>query len=68
MEPTSQGLKVLIRPCNNAMCPALFTDEAGRIFVQGSKLNRAAHEGLTVPDHEEVVEITPELIAFLKAH
>ncbi|MEO1145919.1 MAG: hypothetical protein AAFY26_10005 [Cyanobacteria bacterium J06638_22] len=49
------------------MCPALFSDDEGRIFVQGSKLNRTGYTRMTVPDHEEVVEITPELIAYLKA-
>lgn len=64
---TPNSLKVLVRPCDSGMCPALYADDAGRVFVQGSKLNRNNHAGLTVPAHEEVVEITPELIAFLKA-
>ena len=64
----STELKVLIRPCDSGMCPALYTDAEGRVFVQGSKLNRSTHNGLTVPEHEEVVEISPELIAFLKAN
>ena len=65
MTTTPQGLKVLVRPCDSGMCPALYADDVGRMFVQGSKLNRDNHAGLTVPAHEEVVEITPELIAFL---
>ncbi|ASC71504.1 hypothetical protein XM38_024560 [Halomicronema hongdechloris C2206] len=67
MKTTPQGLTVLVRPCDSGMCPALYADAAGRMFVQGSKLNRTSHAGLTVLAHEEVVEITPELIAFLKA-
>ena len=67
MTTTPRGLKVLVRPCDSGMCPALYTDEAGRVFVQGSKLNRTEHAGLSVPQHEEVVEISPELIAFLKS-
>jgi len=62
------NLKVLVRPCNSGMCPALYIDEAGRVFVQGSKLNPAEHAGFAVPQHEAVVEISPELIAFLKSH
>lgn len=68
MTTTPEGLKVLVRPCNSGMCPALYADESGRVFVQGSKLNPAEHAGLTVPHHEAVVEISPELIAFLKSH
>ena len=67
MTAIPQGLKVLVRPCDSGMCPALYADDAGRVFVQGSRLNRSAHVGLAVADHEEVVEISPELIAFLKA-
>lgn len=61
------NLKVLVRPCNSGMCPALYIDAVGRVFVQGSKLNLSDHTDLTVPEHEAVVEISPELIAFLKA-
>ncbi|MBT9317973.1 hypothetical protein [Leptothoe spongobia] len=68
MATTSQGLRVLVRPCNNGTCPALYADETGRVFVQGSKLNRTEHAGLNIPDHEEVVELTPELISFLKSN
>ncbi|WP_171974816.1 hypothetical protein [Leptolyngbya sp. 'hensonii'] len=64
---TQNSLKVLVRPCDSGMCPALYTDEAGRVFVQGSKLNPTQHAGLMVPDHEAVVEISPELITFLKS-
>jgi hypothetical protein len=68
MATTPNSLKVLVRPCDSGMCPTLFTDATGRVFVQGSKLNRTEHSGLTVSEHEEVVEITPELISFLKSH
>lgn len=68
MTTTSQSLKVLARLCDSGMCPALYADEAGRVFVQGNKLNPEGRSGLTVPTHEEVVEISPELIAFLKSN
>lgn len=67
MAAPPQGLKVLVRPCDSAMCPALYADEAGRVFVQGSKLNPLEHVGITVSNDEAVVEISPELIAFLKS-
>lgn len=67
MTTTPQGLKVLVRPCDSGMCPTLYADEAGRVFVQGSKLNPAEHAGLTVSNNEAVVEIAPDLIAFLKS-
>jgi hypothetical protein len=48
------------------MCPAVYSDEQGRVFVQGSRLTGAARDGITVGDHEDVVEVTPELIAFIR--
>ncbi|HHP7246042.1 MAG TPA: hypothetical protein ACFE0H_15280 [Elainellaceae cyanobacterium] len=68
MTAAPQSLKVLVRPCDSGMCPALYADETGRIFVQGKRLNQKESSGLTIPDHEAVVEIPPELIAFLKSN
>ena len=68
MTTNPTGLKVLARPCDSGMCPTLYSDESGRIFVQGNKINRMEHDGLTVAEHEEVVEISPDLIAFLKSN
>lgn len=62
----SQQLSTLFIPCNSGMCPALYTDEQGRMFVQGSRLTGAARSSITVGDHEDVVEVTPELIAFIR--
>ncbi|MEM9217088.1 MAG: hypothetical protein AAGD25_22430 [Cyanobacteria bacterium P01_F01_bin.150] len=67
MTTTPTGLTILARPCDSGTCPTLYVDEAGRVFVQGSKINRSEHSGLTIPEHEEVVELSPELIAFLKS-
>ncbi|MGJ3250406.1 MAG: hypothetical protein ACFE0J_04625 [Elainellaceae cyanobacterium] len=67
MTTTPHGLKVLIRPCDSGMCPALYTDDSGRVFVQGNKLSPTDHHGLSVASHEAIVEISPELIAFLKS-
>jgi hypothetical protein len=50
------------------MCPALYSDSSGRVFVQGSKLPADGRGDLTLSSDEEVVEITPELLAYLKAH
>jgi len=33
MKTTPQGLTVLVRPCDSGMCPALYSDDAGRVFV-----------------------------------
>lgn len=68
MTTTLKDLKVLVSPCNSGMCPALYADDSGRVFVQGNKLNRAEHTGLTISENEEVVELTSELITFLKSH
>jgi hypothetical protein len=62
----SQQLSTLFIPCNSGMCPALYSDEQGRMFVQGSRLSGVARDGVTLADHEDVVELTPELIAFIR--
>ena len=64
---TSQQLTVLISLCNSGMCPALYLDSTGKVFVQGTKLSSESRDELTVPGHEEIVEITPEILAFIKA-
>ena len=63
---TSNQLSTLFLPCNSGMCPAIYADEHGRLFVQGSRLAGPARNGLTLGDHEDVVEVTPELIAFIR--
>jgi len=68
--PMSQpvgDLTVLTRLCNSSSCPALYQDGEGRVFVQGSKLVQGTRTHLEVPDHEEVVEINPKLIDFLRS-
>ncbi|MBD1919486.1 MULTISPECIES: hypothetical protein [Cyanophyceae] len=62
----SQQLSTLFTPCNSGMCPTLYSDEQGRMFVQGSRLTGAARNGIALADHEDVVELTPELIAFIR--
>ncbi|PSN10540.1 hypothetical protein C7293_27675 [filamentous cyanobacterium CCT1] len=62
----SQQLSTLFVPCNSGMCPALYSDEHGRIFVQGVRLSGAARDSLALAGHEDVVELTPELIAFIR--
>ena len=62
----SQKLSTLFVPCNSGMCPALYSDEQGRMFVQGSRLSGAARDGVALADNEDVVELTPELIAFIR--
>ena len=63
----SQNLKVLLSLCDSGMCPTLYTDPQGRVFVQGSKLASGTRTELGVPENEEVVEIAPELIEFLRS-
>ncbi|MBE9117276.1 hypothetical protein IQ249_15350 [Lusitaniella coriacea LEGE 07157] len=67
MSHSTNNLKVLARLCNSGMCPALYQDEQGRVFVQGSKLAQGTSTEMGIPDHEAVVEITPELIDFLRS-
>lgn len=66
MSHKTQSLKVLVRPCNSGMCPTLYQDEQGRVFVQGNKLTQSERTELGIPEHEEVVELAPELINYLR--
>ncbi|MGB3493584.1 MAG: hypothetical protein WBA57_12700 [Elainellaceae cyanobacterium] len=67
MATSNNGLKILMRPCNSGMCPALYQDEQGRVFVQGHRLSDGDRTNLAVANHEEVVEISPELLSFLRS-
>ena len=67
MSQQSQNLKVLTRLCDSGMCPTLYTDPQGRVFVQGSKLASTTRTELGVPEHEEVVEIAPEIVEFIRS-
>lgn len=60
-------LTTLIKPCVSGACPALYRDEEGKVFVQGNKLSKANREGILIPDYEDVVELTPELINYLRS-
>lgn len=62
----SEKLTVLAKPCGDGTCPAIYKDEQGRLFLQGNKLPSTVKQGIEVADHEEVVEISPDLIDFLR--
>lgn len=64
MSGKTHGLEVLIEPCNNGMCPALYKDAKGRVFVRGEKLSEVAQT--QVARDEEIVEIAPEILDFLR--
>lgn len=66
MSETSD-LTVIVRPCNSGMCPTLYSDDTGKVFIQGLKLSSARKENLSVSDEEEIVEVSPELLSYLKA-
>ena len=63
----SNQLKVLVKPCGNGACPAIYQDDQGRIFIQGNKLDTSTRGGVAIATHEEVVEITPELLSYLRS-
>ena len=64
----SGNLTVLVRPCDSGMCPALYTDDSGKLFIQGIKLSASGRRSISVAAHEEVVEITPEILGYLKSN
>jgi hypothetical protein len=66
MSAKIHGLEVLVEPCNNGMCPALYRDAQGRVFVRGETLSEVAQT--QVARDEEIVEITPEILDFLRSY
>jgi hypothetical protein len=52
--------------CGDGSCPAIYRDNSGRIFVQGTKVEALLKKLVFVPEHEEIVELPSELIALLK--
>ncbi|NEQ47578.1 MAG: hypothetical protein F6K00_30155 [Leptolyngbya sp. SIOISBB] len=63
----SEQLELLIKPCGSGTCPAIYRDEQNRLFIQGNKLGAPARQGIDVGDHEEVVELTNELLTYLRS-
>lgn len=68
MSDNTLKLVKLTEGCSGGTCPALYRDGEGRIFVQGKKLDARAKTQIAVDGEEEVVEITKEMIAFLKSN
>ncbi|MEM6837874.1 MAG: hypothetical protein AAF609_13575 [Cyanobacteria bacterium P01_C01_bin.120] len=62
----SEQLEVLIKPCGSGTCPAIYRDEQNRLFIQGNKLGVSARQGIDVGNHEEVVEISGDLLEYLR--
>ncbi|MEO0374414.1 MAG: hypothetical protein AAF329_07215 [Cyanobacteria bacterium P01_A01_bin.17] len=59
-------LQVLIKPCSSGTCPAIYKDAEGRLFLQGNKLKAAVRQEVAIAEHEDVVEISPDLIDYLR--
>ncbi|NER82105.1 MAG: hypothetical protein F6K42_21605 [Leptolyngbya sp. SIO1D8] len=62
----SNQLETLIKPCASGTCPAIYKDEQNRLYIQGSKLGTTARQEIAIADHEEVVEISGDLLEFLR--
>ena len=65
---SEQRLKVLLKPCDSGMCPVLYQDESGKVYVQGAKLNQADRNRIALAGDEEVVQISPEILTFLRSY
>jgi hypothetical protein len=63
----SESLKLLIKPCASGSCPALYKDDQGRVFVQGTKLATAARADIAIAGHEDVVEVSADLLSYLRS-
>ena len=47
--------------CRDGACPTVYRTDRGTLVVQGSSVDRAEID-LTVPDHEDLVEIPLEVL------
>ena len=63
----SNSLKTVMKPCGNGACPAIYQDDQGRVFIQGNKLGSSVRGSMAIATHEEVVEISPELLSYLRS-
>lgn len=63
----SNQLTVLVKPYSSGTCPAIYKDAQDRLFIQGNKLTAASRQSIAVADHEEVVEISGDLLDFLRS-
>jgi hypothetical protein len=43
-------------------CPAIYTTDRGTVIVQGNKVDGEARSLMSIPGHEDAVELTPDLI------
>jgi hypothetical protein len=51
------------RGCGNGMCPGIIVTDRNTVLVQGHVLPKVDKAQLTVPGHEDVVEIPTERAA-----
>jgi len=49
------------RGCANGMCPGIIITDRNTVLVQGHVLHKVDKAQLTVPGHEDVVEIPREV-------
>ncbi len=52
--------------CAGGTCPAVYRDKSGKLFVQGTRISSELRELVPVAEHEDIVELTPELLAVLR--
>lgn len=62
----SRQLEIVAKPCGGGTCPTIYKDESGKLFLQGTKLPTADKQSIAIADHEEVVEISPDLLEALR--
>lgn len=69
MADTKSKLTLLAgNECAAQTCPAIYRDDEGRLFIQGNKLSPSLKAQISSAEHEEIVELNEELLAFLKTY
>lgn len=64
--PSSKLYLIGGESCGGGSCPAIYKDDDGRIFIQGSKVNPELRSQVAVAENEEIVELPRELLNVLK--
>ncbi|MER8995553.1 hypothetical protein [Mesorhizobium sp. M0678] len=59
-------LKIISRTCSSGKCPTLYMSDEGHYYIQGYSVDASAEAALALPDGEQLVRISQDLIHDIK--
>ncbi|MER9338083.1 hypothetical protein NKJ06_29660 [Mesorhizobium sp. M0293] len=59
-------LKTISRTCSGGKCPTLYVSEEGHYYIQGYSTDAFEQAALALPDGEQLVRISQDLIDDIK--